>query len=95
MKSTKTRKALVSGLNYYLRDELSEARCFHHAYLRAAYGPQRERDVEKEIYCRDRRDEHRRTARVLANILRKDPKTPDDILSMVENFRLEEFLNTL
>lgn len=73
MNTTRTKKELLSRMNACLRSELSEARCYHHAYLSAAYG----RHVEKAIYFKDKRDEHRRAALLLADILRERPNCPD------------------
>ena len=92
MNTTRTKKELLSRMNACLRSELSEARCYHHVYLSAAYGPTQH--TEKAIYFKDERDKHRRAALLLADILRERPNSPD-ILSKIEDIRREETLKTL
>lgn len=92
MNTTRTKKELLSRMNACLRSELSEARCYHHVYLSAAYGPTQH--TEKAIYCKDERDKHRRAALLLADALRERPNSPD-ILSKIEDIRREETLKTL
>ena len=88
MKTKKSKKDIVWGLNYHLHAELHEARDHHHRMFQA----QREKDGWSEKYHREERDKRRETAFLLASILTAEitRRRPKDILLKVRLLKMGE-----